>query len=132
MLNKVELMGRLTKDPELRYTTGNNTAYCRYTLAVNRRFKKEGQQEADFINCLAWGKAAEFVSKYFSKGRQVVVVGRLQTGSYEKDDATRVYTTDVVTEEHYFADSKKGEGNNQKQTDADGFYPIDDDDTLPF
>lgn len=105
MVNKIVLMGRLTKDPEVRYTQTNNTMVASFTLAVNRRFSKE--KEADFINIVAWSKNAEFVSKYFKKGQQVLIVGRLQTRNYEKEDGTKAYITEVVAEETYFADSKR-------------------------
>ncbi len=104
-MNKVILMGRLTKDVEVRYTQTNNTMVASFTLAVNRRFSKE--KEADFINIVAWSKLGEFCSKYFKKGQQVVVVGRLQTRTYDKEDGTKVYITEVVAEESYFADSKR-------------------------
>lgn len=126
MLNKVVLMGRLTKDPEIRYTSENNTPVARITLAVDRR--KKG--ETDFINCTAWNKTAEFINNYFSKGRAMVIVGRIQTGSYEKD-GHKVYTTDVVADEVYFADSKS-ESKSQEETQGEGFFPVDSDEDLPF
>ena len=108
-MNKTVLMGRLTKSPEVRYTQ-NNTPVASFTLAVNRRFVKEGEErQADFINIVAWSKTAEFVSKYFNKGQQVGVIGRIQTRNYEKDDGTKVYVTEVVAEEVYFAGEKKEE-----------------------
>ena len=100
-------MGRLTRDPEVRYTTNNNTLVCTFSLAVNRRFKQEGQPDADFINIVAWAKTGEFCSKYFTKGQQVVVCGRLQTRSYDDKDGKKVYVTEVVAEDTYFADSKR-------------------------
>lgn len=106
-MNKVELLGRLTKDPEIRYTQTNNTMVASFTLAVNRRFVKEGEQQADFINCVAWKGTAEFVSKYFKKGQQVAVAGRIQTRNWEDDNGQKRYATEVVAEEVYFADSKK-------------------------
>lgn len=106
-MNKTMLMGRLTKDPDLRYTSGNNTAVASFTLAVNRRFAREGQPQADFINIVAWDKNAEFVGKYFTKGLQVVVVGRIQTRSWDDNEGKRHYVTEVVAEETYFADSKR-------------------------
>ena len=106
-MNKVILMGRLTKDPDVRYTQGNNTAVCSFGLAVNRRFKQEGQPDADFINIVSWGKTAEFCSKYFTKGQQVGVIGRIQTRNYDDKDGKKVFVTEVVAEEVYFADSKK-------------------------
>lgn len=125
-MNKVILMGRLTRDPEIRYTQGENLAIARYTLAVNRRFKKQGEAEADFINCVAFGKSGEFVEKFLKKGQMISVVGRIQTGSYTDKEGKKVYTTDVVVEEHYFAESKgKKEDKPSKDPEAEGFYPID-------
>lgn len=107
-MNKVILLGRLTKDPEIRYTQSENMlAIARYTLAVDRRFKKEGQPSADFINCVAFGKSAEFAEKYMKKGRLFGVIGKIQTRNYENDKKEKVYVTEVVVEEQYFADSKK-------------------------
>ena len=113
-MNKVILMGRLTRDPEVRYTQTNNTLVASFSLAVNRRFVKEGDtQTADFINITAWAKTGEFCSKYFKKGQQVGVIGRIQTRSWD-DQATgqKRYATDVVAEEVYFADSKKDNANS--------------------
>ena len=110
-MNKVILMGRLVRDPEVRYSQGNEPlAIARYTLAVNRRFKKQGEQEADFINCLAFGKAGEFAEKYFKKGQQVSVVGRIQVRSWEDQGGQKRWSTDVVIEEQYFAESKNKKG----------------------
>ena len=95
-MNKVILMGRLTRDPEVRYTTNTNALVCSYSLAVNRRFKTEGQPDADFINIVTWGKTAEFCSKYFTKGQQVGVIGRMQTRNYDDKDGKKVYVTEVV------------------------------------
>ena len=145
-MNKVILMGRLTKDPELRYTSGNNTAVASFTIAVNRRSAKEGQQQADFINVVAWTKTAEFCGKYFTKGMQVAVVGRLQTRTWDDNEGKRHYVTEVVADETYFADSKRSGGDiggnvgaaaPRSYSDApaesgDGFYPMDEDDELPF
>lgn len=106
-MNKVILMGRLTRDPEVRYTgTNNQMAVARYSLAVDRRFKREGEPTADFINCVAFGKGAEFAENYLKKGTKIVVTGRIQTGSYTNKDGQKVYTTDVVVEEQEFAESK--------------------------
>ena len=107
-MNKVMLVGRLTRDPELRYSTGENaTATARFSVAVNRRFKNsEGNYDADFINCVAFGKSAEFVEKYFKKGMAIGLTGRIQTGSYTNKDGQKVYTTDVVVEETEFVESK--------------------------
>ena len=106
-MNKVILMGRLTKDVELRYTQ-ENTPVASFTLAVNRRFTRQGEErQADFINIVAWNKTAEFCSNYFNKGLQVSVVGRIQTRNYDDKDGKKVYVTEVIAEEAYFADSKK-------------------------
>ena len=106
-MNKVVLMGRLTRDPEVRYSQGENAlAIARYTLAVDRRFKRDGEQTADFINCVVFGKSAEFTERYFRQGMRVVVCGRIQTGSYTNRDGVKVYTTEVVVEEQEFAESK--------------------------
>ena len=113
MANKVILMGRLTRNPDIRYTTGENqTAIARYTLAVDRRFaKKDGEgQTADFISCVAFGKAAEFADKWLRQGTKIMVIGRLQTGSYTNQEGQKVYTTDVVVEETEFAESRRAEG----------------------
>ena len=137
-MNKVILIGRLTKDPDVRYSQGNEPiAVARYSLAVNRRFKKQGEQEADFINCVAFGKAAEFVEKFLKKGMQISIVGRIQTGSYTDKNGKKIYTTDVVVEEHYFTESKNnGQATNNTASDStEAFYPIDeniDDSDLPF
>ena len=106
-MNKVVLMGRLTRDPEVRYSQGENAlAIARYTLAVDRRFKRDGEQTADFINCVVFGKSAEFTERYFRQGMRVVVCGRIQTGSYVNKDGQKVYTTDIIVEEQEFAESK--------------------------
>ena len=147
-MNKVILMGRLTRDPEVRYSQGDTaTAVGRYTLAVDRRFRRDGdQQTADFINCVAFGRSAEFAEKYLRQGTKVVVTGRIQTGSYTNRDGVKVYTTDVVVEDQEFAESKAaGTSNNSFQaspspspmpsTDiGDGFMNIPDgiDEELPF
>lgn len=139
-MNKVNLIGRLTKDPDTRYTQGNNpTAVSRYTLAVERRYNKDGEQQADFINCVAFGKGAEFTEKYFKKGMKVAVTGRIQTGSYTNKDGNKVYTTDVIVEEQEFCESKQSntlpEQSPHGQADNDGFMHIPDDiedEGLPF
>ena len=106
-MNKVILMGRLTRDPEVRYSAGENSlAIARYTLAVDRRFKRDGEATADFISCVVFGKQAEFAEKYFRQGIRIVVSGRIQTGSYTSRDGVKVYTTEVVVEEQEFAESK--------------------------
>lgn len=140
-------MGRLTRDPDVRYAQGENAmAVARFTLAVDRRFKRDGEQNADFISCVAFGKGAEFIEKYFRQGMRVTVSGRLQTGSYTNRDGHKVYTTDVMVEEQEFADSKReadsGAGNasgpgadaGEPIAGADGFMSIPDgiDEELPF
>ena len=147
-MNKVILMGRLTRDPEVRYSQGENAmAVARYTLAVDRRQSRNnqnGDQTADFIQCVAFGRSGEFAEKYFRKGLKVVVTGRIQTGSYTNKDGQRVYTTDVVVEDQEFAESKAASQNNgggfvpadrPSPSDAgDGFMNIPDgiDEELPF
>ncbi|MDO4535388.1 MAG: single-stranded DNA-binding protein [Clostridium perfringens] len=109
-MNKVVLIGRLTKDPDLRFAAGSGTAVTRLTLAVNRPFKKD---EADFINCIAFGKTGEIIAQYLTKGRQLAISGSIQTGSYEAKDGTRRYTTDVVVDSFDFIDSGSGNGNSK-------------------
>ena len=106
-MNKVILIGRLTRDPELRYTAGNNTAVCQFTIAVDRRFKSDNQPSADFIPVVAWRQTGEFVSKYFTKGSRIAVVGRIQTRSWDDDDGQRHYATDVIADNVEFCESKK-------------------------
>ena len=134
-MNKVILLGRLTKDPEVRYTQSENMlAIARYTLAVDRRFKKEGQPSADFINCVAFGKSAEFAEKYMTKGRLFGVIGKIQTRNYENEKKEKVYVTEVVVEEQYFADSKKDDKKDLSELlkeDDDKLKELDDID-LPF
>ena len=141
-MNKVILMGRLTRDPEIRYSQGERSmAIARYTLAVDRKFKKDGEQSADFISCVAFGRNGEFVEKYLHQGTKILVEGRIQTGSYTNKDGQKVYTTDVVIEECEFAESKSSSiGETQgrptpEQANADGFINIPDgveDEGLPF
>lgn len=140
-MNKVILMGRLTRNPEVRYGSGQNaTAVARYTLAVDRRFSREGEATTDFIGCVAFGKIAEFAEKYFRQGTKILVTGRIQTGSYTNRDGRKVYTTDVVVEEQEFAESKGNsvagarENRSVTTTDSDGFMNIPDgiDEELPF
>lgn len=149
-MNKVILMGRLTRDPNVRYTAGDNPmAIARYTLAVDRRFKRENEATADFISCVAFGRAAEFAERYFRQGIRIVVSGRIQTGSYTNRDGNKVYTTDVVVEEQEFAESKAVSDSHVGQVasmgapaptptpsmaSADGFMNIPDgiDEELPF
>jgi len=133
MLNKVVLMGRITQDLELRYSQ-SNVAVCRFSIAVDRRFAKQGEErQTDFINIVSFGKTAEFVSKYFEKGRMINVVGSIQTGSYEKD-GRKVYTTDVIADEVNFCGDKKGDRGSVSASlgESGGFMPIDTDDDLPF
>ncbi len=112
-MNKVILMGRLTRDPEVRYSTGATPlAIARYSLAVDRRFKRDGEPSADFINCVVFGKSAEFTEKYFRQGMRVTVCGRIQTGSYTNKEGVKVYTTEVIVEEQEFAESKSASDSN--------------------
>ena len=107
-MNKVILMGRLTRDPEVRYTQTNNTLVASFSLAVNRRFARQGEErQADFINIVAWSKTGEFCSKYFKKGQQVGIIGRLQTRTWDDDQGQKHYVTEVVAAEAYFADSRR-------------------------
>ena len=143
-MNKVELIGRLTKDPEVRYTQTNNVPVASFTLAVNRRFVKEGEErQADFINIVAWNKTAEFCNNYFRKGQQVAIVGRIQTRTWDDDQGQKHYITEVVAEEVYFADSKKDTTSYDNEPVNNTTSPFDnsdfnnvgytvDDDTLPF
>lgn len=130
-------MGRLTRDPELKYST-NNTAVCRFSIAVDRRFQKPGEErQADFINCVAFGKTAEFCSKYFTKGNRIALVGSIQTRSWDDAEGKKHYATDVIAEEVHFADSKKADSNRGDADETgfndDGFYPTDEEsDRLPF
>ena len=110
-MNKVILMGRLTRDPDVRYSQGESaTAVARYTLAVDRRFRKDGDASADFIGCVAFGRQAEFAEKYLRQGTKIAITGRIQTGSYTNREGQKVYTTDVVVEEQEFAESKAAAG----------------------
>ena len=144
-MNKVILCGRLTADPEVRYTTGENAmAIARYSLAVDRRFARRDagsdQQTADFIGCVAFGKSAEFAEKYLHKGTKMLIVGRIQTGSYTNRDGQKVYTTDVVIEEQEFAESKNASGGGANTGTTQRTYndipnmnvPEGTDDELPF
>ena len=138
-MNKVILMGRLCADPEVRYSQNENqTAVARYRLAVDRRFKREGDQTADFIPCVAFGKAAQFAEYYLHRGTKIIITGRIQTGSYTNRDGQKVYTTDIVIEEQEFAESKVA-GQTTQQNPApmareDGFMEIPDglEEELPF
>ena len=137
MINKVILMGRLTKDPELRYTN-NKTPVCSFTIAVNNGYGEK--QQTDFINCVAWNKTAEFVTKYFTKGKMIIVIGRITTRSWETQDGKRAYATEVIANEVNFGESKTSPQLNTPQTaaqppmqdDDDDFTPLDEDDDLPF
>lgn len=140
-MNKVIIMGRLTRDPEVRYSQGENaTAIARFTLAVDRRYNRE-QQSADFIGCVAFGRNAEFIEKYFRQGTKALITGRIQTGSYTNRDGQKVYTTDVVVEDQEFAESKGSTDSVQQSSGTqpyfnggDGFMNIPDglEDELPF
>lgn len=121
-MNKVILIGRLTKDPELRFTAGSGMAVSRFTVAVNRQFKKD---ETDFINCVAFGKTAETISQYFTKGRQIAVIGSIRTGSYDAQDGTKRYTTDVAVESFEFI-GNNGQANTQGNSSDDAFGAYDD------
>ena len=148
-MNKVILMGRLTRSPEVRYSQGSEpVAVARYTLAVNRRFKRKDEPEADFIPCVALGKSGEFAEKHFRKGQLVGVIGRLQVRSWEDKEGKKHWTTEVIIEEQHFAESKNSQPAAEEQSkpaaqtgkqmglaDSPGFYPIDEtveDDDLPF
>ena len=145
-MNKAVLVGRLTRDPEVRYSQGDNTtAVARYTVAVDRRFKRDGEPTADFIPCVVFGRSAEFAEKYFRQGMRVSVSGRIQTGSYTNKDGVRVYTTEVVIEEQEFAESKgssSSDGGSYQpagrpspaNASAEGFMSIPEgiEDDLPF
>ena len=150
-MNKVILMGRLTRDPDVRYSAGENAlAIARYTLAVDRRFRRDGEATADFISCVAFGRVAEFAERYFHQGIRIVVSGRIQTGSYTNREGQKVYTTEVVVEEQEFAESKSASDQyaashpsapapsaaapTPSAVSADGFMNIPDgiDEELPF
>lgn len=138
-MNKVVLIGRLTKDPELKFAAGSGMAISRFTVAVNRQFKKD---ETDFINCVAFGKTAETIAQYFTKGRQIAVAGNIRTGSYDAQDGTKRYTTDVAVESFEFIGSNgqaDTQGNTQENTSFDGGWdmeaditPVDDMGDMPF
>ncbi len=136
-MNKVELLGRLTRDPELR-TTSNGISVLSFSIAVDRRFKnKDGEKEVDFINCVAWRQTAEFISKYFTKGKMIAVCGTLQTRTWEEQDGKKRYAMDVLVEEAYFAGSSNDAKPKPQSTMEDipeGFAPYDDgsEDDLPF
>lgn len=132
-MNKVVLLGRLTKGPELRYAQGNGTAVCKFTLAVARPFKKD---ETDFINCVSFGKAAETINQYMTKGRQLAVTGSIRTGSYDAQDGTKRYTTDIAVDEFEFIGNGQGasntpQGNTTNNNDFGYEEPIDEG-SMPF
>ena len=128
-MNKVILLGRLTKNPEIRYTQTSNTLVASFTLAVNRRFAKQGEErQADFINIVAWNKTGEFVSKYFKKGQQIALVGRLQIRNYQDNNNQTRYVTEVIAEEVYFADSNKSENKDNVEEPFEFTNP----DDLPY
>lgn len=143
-MNKVCLMGRLTREPDTRYSRGDDSMMiARYTLAVDRIRKREGEATADFIRCVAFGKQAEFAGKYFRQGTKIAISGRIQTGSYVNRDGNKVYTTDIVVEDQEFAEGKKVSEQRQGQqeppvsempVDAEGFMTIPEgiDEELPF
>lgn len=139
-MNKVVLVGRLTADPQLKYTAGAGTAVTTFTLAVDRQFKnKDGQREADFINCVVWSKLAEVMANNLSKGRQIAVSGRIQTRNYDGKDGKKVYVTEVIVEDFQFLDKKDADNttakptttNNKPANNAD-FIPDNDSDDMPF
>jgi single-strand DNA-binding protein len=139
-MNKVILMGRLTKEPDLRYTNTSNIPVCRFTLAIDRKYTKQGEEkQTDFIPIVAWNKLAEFCGKYFLKGRQVVIVGKMQNRTWDDNEGKRHYITEVMADEAYFADGKRdGEdyskpmSTNVNEGQPDGFFPLEVDDELPF
>ena len=140
-MNKAILMGRLTRDPEVRYTQTSNTLVASFSLAVNRRFARQGEErQADFINIVAWNKTGEFVSKYFKKGQQVAVIGRLQTRTWDDEQGQKHYVTEVIAEETYFADTKRDGGMNDfdstfggdSSANTDSEFSVSSGDDLPF
>ena len=135
-MNKVILMGRLTKNPEIKYAgKDNDMVLARYTLAVNRRYKRDGEQETDFISCVTFGKSAEFAQKYLHKGTRIVIGGRISTGNYKDKEGKTIYTTDVIVEEHEFAQNKDNDAGSDlsetSKTDKDGFMEAPDGE-IPF
>ena len=132
-MNKVVLIGRLTKDPELKYTPGDGTAICRITVAVARAFKKD---ETDFINCVAFGKTGETIAQYFTKGRQIALAGNIRTGSYQAQDGTKMYTTNVIIENFEFVgntnvNNQSWSAQDNSEESFEGMTPVDDGD-MPF
>lgn len=139
MINSVVIMGRLTRDAEVRYSQGSNTAIAMFTLAVDRDYQREGEEQvADFVRCVAFNKTAEFIGKYFKQGSMLAITGRIQTGSYTNKDNQKVYTTDVVVDKASFTGEKKGDSQNRQPAGepvGDGFYNIPEgvyDSGLPF
>lgn len=136
-MNAVQLVGRLARNPDVKYSQ-DGRAHARITLAVDRRYRKDGEQNTDFISCVAFGKTAEFVEKYFRKGMRMGLTGRIQTASYKNQEGTMIYTTDVICENIEFVESKKTDqaaGGEQQAAGPDGFMSIPDqldDDNLPF
>lgn len=136
-MNKAILIGRLTKNPEIRYSANSNTAIARYTLAVNRPFKQDGGQEADFLPCIAFGKTAEYAENYLAKGMKVAIEGRIQTGNYTNREGQKVYTTEIAVERQEFLEKRTGNSqldSDTAGTDEDGYLNIPDgiDEELPF
>lgn len=121
-MNNVTLIGRLTKDPELKYTTGNNTAVCQFNIAVDRRFKSDNQPSADFIPVVAWKQTAEFVSKYFNKGSRIAIVGQLQTRSWDDTEGKKHYVMEVIANNVEFCESKQASNNNNYASTEAGYY----------
>lgn len=131
-MNKVILLGRLTKEPELRHTP-QGVSVCSFSIAVNRRFAKEGQQDADFINCIAWRNTAEFITKYFRKGNMIAVVGSIQTRIWEDANGKKQYATEVIVDETYFTGSKENNSHSDMPSGFEGFTQADKvDGNLPF
>ena len=131
-MNKIILVGRLTRDPEIRYAQQSDTAIARYTLAVDRLVKREGEPQADFLRCVAFGRTAEFAERYLQKGTKIAVTGRLQTGSYTNRDGQRVYTTDVVIESQEFCESKAASANTAQNSFADNTFMADGQDEAQY
>lgn len=133
-MNKVILIGRMTRDAEVRYSSDGATCIAKYTLAVDRKYKRDGEPETDFVSCVAFGKAGEFAEKYGRKGTKLAIEGRIQTGSYTNKDGQKVYTTDVVIESQEFAESKKDASEAHTTASNDGFMNIPEgiDEELPF
>lgn len=127
-MNKVILIGRLTREPELKYTPGNGNAVTTFTVAIDRRFSKDGQREADFINVVAWGKTAELVAQYVAKGRQIGISGRIQTRNYDAKYCTKRYVTEVIAEEVQFLDSKGNSTNTSNNLNDSDIAKANDDD----